>query len=41
MKSLDFNEYECHVDDFSDPQLEYANENILDGTTKLEQIVFP
>lgn len=41
MKSLDFNGYECHVDDFSDPQLEYANENILDGTTKLEQIVFP
>ena len=41
IKSLDFSGYECHIDEFNDPQLEYANENILDGTTKLEQIVFP
>lgn len=41
MKSLDFGGYEQHVDEFSDPQLEHANESILDGASKLEQVVFP
>lgn len=41
MKSLDFGGYEQHVDEFSNPQLEHANESILDGASKLEQVVFP
>ena len=41
LTSLDFYGYDCHVDSFQAPQLEYASDSMLDGTSKLEQVVFP